>query len=115
MIYNQQFDAKETQHSAFNINNKFSNKQPILTFDNKMNRLVVPLYCGTCRAYGCQCYIHDNGSKARLDLGADSSLLFPSGSNSETTSFTDNQNNVPDFLPSRNFTLQQTASTVRGK
>ena len=31
-------------------------QQPQLTYDNKANRLVVPLYCGTCRAYGCNCY-----------------------------------------------------------
>lgn len=93
-------------------------KQPILTFDNKMNRLVVPLYCGTCRAYGCQCYAtttdtqtdSNNSSAAAnpIDLIAkNNSLIFPStGSNSEATnSFTDNLSThlVAELFSNRNF------------
>lgn len=34
---------------------------PAVNYNNKDNRYFVPLYCGICRAYGCQCFYGSGG------------------------------------------------------
>jgi len=62
----------------------YAYEQPQLHFDNKVKRLVVPLYCGTCRAYGCQCYSNP------INQLTDTSINFSTVSTSEKATFTDN-------------------------
>lgn len=64
MSYKAQSDSVSSSSNdevKMHTHNRPQYEQPHLTFDNKVNRLVVPLYCGTCREYGCKCSSEEPG------------------------------------------------------
>jgi hypothetical protein len=50
------------------------NSTPQLTFNKANNRNYVPLYCGTCRTYGCQCFYANSGSNPNSNQEISSSV-----------------------------------------
>ena len=60
-------------------------QQPQLAYDNKANRLVVPLYCGICRAYGCNCYTELKETQKSDTKIANSASISPSNFHNNST------------------------------
>ncbi len=81
------FNLDNTQLPRPNIKPSVSShayEQPQLYFDSKVKRLVVPLYCGTCRAYGCQCFLNSYNQLSNL------SIHFTASTASDPANFPDN-------------------------
>ena len=64
-IYQQQQQQQYIQDPNNNRTiDSSKNSTPQLTFNKANNRHYVPLYCGTCRTYGCQCFYANIGSNS---------------------------------------------------
>jgi len=55
-MYQQQHHHQYAANLANKTQDSSKNPTPQLTFNKGNNRNYVPLYCGTCRTYGCQCF-----------------------------------------------------------
>jgi hypothetical protein len=55
-MYQQQNHHQYVTNLSNKTQDTSKNPTPQLTFNKGNNRNYVPLYCGTCRTYGCQCF-----------------------------------------------------------
>lgn len=65
-IINQQPPPQRLPQSTNNINTPQNNHNYQLTYNSQ--RQYVPLYCGTCRMYGCQCFYATNHEAVPIPL-----------------------------------------------